>query len=75
LGVLPERLWRVRKDSRTMEALLRGAPDEDAGGVEIRILYNGEVMHERRWTSRALAVDAAARTLHELLLAGWATHW
>ncbi len=73
--MLPERLWRVRKNSRTMEALLYGAPGGPEGAVEVKILYNGEPMLAQRWSERRLAIEEAGRRLEELLLSGWATHW
>jgi hypothetical protein len=39
-----ERLWRVRKDHRTVEAELRYHPDGLGGGVEVQFYYSGEFM-------------------------------
>jgi hypothetical protein len=69
-----ERLWRVRKDSRTMEALIR-SDGSGSGPVEIEFLYNGQPVHAHRLPDRALALEEASSKLEELVVAGWATHW
>jgi hypothetical protein len=68
-----ERLWRVRKDSRTMEALIR--TDDGSGSVEIEFLYNGQSIHTHHLPDRALAIEEASSKLAELVVSGWARHW
>jgi hypothetical protein len=72
-----ERLWRARKDSRTLDAyLLTDSSSRPASGdVEIRLYYEGEFLYERQWPSRELAVQDATEKLKALQIAGWATHW
>jgi hypothetical protein len=69
-----ERLWRVRRDSRTVEALLGYDPD-GSSGVDLQFLYNGTFVYSRRWNTRVEAEAEAADRLHELQIRGWATHW
>jgi hypothetical protein len=66
-----ERLWRVRKDHTWIDAQVRDC----AAGVEIAFRYDGARVFARRFPTRALAVDAADRTLQDLQRAGWTTHW
>ena len=68
-----ERLWRVRKESRSLEAILRA--DQDTDHVELRFFYNGELVVGQRFRTRALAEQSAAGKLTELQIRGWATHW
>ncbi len=68
-----ERLWRVRKDSRSVEAILRADPA--AGDVELQVLFNRVLLFGQRWPTRLLAEDWAADKLRELQIRGWATHW
>lgn len=55
-----------------MEARLR-APDD--AGVELQYLYNGRLVHARRWPARDAAIADANARLRHLLIGGWATHW
>jgi hypothetical protein len=68
------RLWRVRRDSRTVEAFL-GLGPEGRGGVELQFHYNGTFVYLRRCRTRAEAEAEAAERLQELQIRGWATHW
>jgi hypothetical protein len=68
-------LWRVRKDHRTVEALLRAHPDGLESGVEVQFYYNGDFVYRRRWTTREAALAEAGDRLRELQEKGWATHW
>jgi hypothetical protein len=70
-----ERLWRVRKDHRTVEAELRYHPEGLGGGVEVQFYYRGEFVYGRRWATREAAVAEADDKLRELVQRGWATHW
>ena len=70
-----ERLWRVRKDHRTVEAELRYHPEGLGGGVEVQFYYNGEFIYGRRWAMRQAAVAESDDKLRELVQRGWATHW
>jgi hypothetical protein len=54
-----------------MDALLRVHPDGLGGGVEVRFLYNGELIYGRRWPTRALAQAEAVDKLKELHARGW----
>lgn len=72
-----ERLWRARKDSRTLDARLLIDPlnDPPSAGAELQLFYNGELLYWQRWPSRELAVRDAEDKLKALQIAGWATHW
>jgi hypothetical protein len=65
-------LWRVRKRQQSVDAVLR--VDHGAGVVLVFVL-NGRRVTERRWPTRASAINAATEKRHELERAGWATHW
>jgi hypothetical protein len=69
----PERLWRVRKDHRSIDAELRFHPEEF--GVEVRFYYHGELVYSRLRPAREQAVAEADAKLEELSRAGWSTHW
>jgi hypothetical protein len=68
---MTDRLWRVRKNHTWIDAQIRGCED----GVEIGFNYDGARLFARRFPTRDLAVDEAARTLQDLQRAGWTTHW
>jgi hypothetical protein len=71
-----QRLWRVRKDSRTVDALLRLDPDPDPdGSVSLQYFFNGHLVYGRRCPSRAEALSEADAKLRELQVRGWSTHW
>jgi hypothetical protein len=72
-GAVSERLWRLRKDHRVIEALTRTRAD--SADVTLTINYNGETRSTSRWPSYGLAVEEAATRLREFLRQGWATHW
>lgn len=65
------RLWRLRRLHQAIDATLA----EDANGVELRFLLNGELMYERRWPSRDLAIEEAATRRADLEREGWMPHW
>lgn len=67
-----ERLWRLPKNHRTVDAELLYDAEY---GVEVQFLYNGELAYGRRWTTRGLAVDEASDKHQELERAGWTAHW
>ncbi len=67
------RLWRLRKDHRSIEAIVRARSDPD--GVDLEIHYNGEATYSRRWPTYELAARDADARLRDFLLQGWATHW
>jgi hypothetical protein len=70
---IAERLWRVRKDHRIVDAIVRaGAGGE---GVSLTIDYNGEAAYSCRLPSHDLAVREAGDRLHDFLRQGWSTHW
>jgi hypothetical protein len=68
-----ERLWRVRKQQRAIDAILRH--HGDAAGVELQFLLEGELASGRLYRTRALAVAAADDRRRELERAGWILHW
>lgn len=69
---VPERLWRIRKRHQSIDAIVRPADD---GTVHLQFMLNGNLIHSRRWPTRADADAAADAKLRELQRAGWATHW
>ena len=70
-----ERLWRVRKDSRTLDARLLPDPSVEPAGVELQVFYNGELLYGRRWLTRELAIRDANVKLKALQVVGWTTRW
>ena len=66
-----ERLWRVRKHHVWIDAQLHS----HATDVELKFLYDGELLLARRWPTRELAVAHAEERLRDLQRAGWNTHW
>ena len=68
-----ERLWRVRRESRSLEAVLRADPNTQH--VELQFFYQGVLLVGQRFPTRALAEESAAGKLTELQIRGWATHW
>ena len=68
-----ERLWRLRKDHRSIEAIVRARTDSD--GVDLKIHYNGEATYRRRWPTFELAAKDADARLHDFQRQGWSTHW
>jgi hypothetical protein len=72
-GAVTGRLWRLRKDHRFIEAIVRMRTD--LGGVDLEIHYNGEATYRRRWASAALAEKDADIRLRDFQRQGWATHW
>ncbi len=69
----PERLWRVRKQHRSIDAIL--LTTEEPPAVEVRYFRDDRLLYARRWPERELAVQEAADRLRELQRAGWTTHW
>jgi len=67
------RLWRLRKDHRLIEAIVRVRTDSE--GVTLKINYNGEATDSRQWPTYELAAKAADARLRDFLRQGWATHW
>ena len=72
-GAVSERLWRLRKDHRSIEAIVRARTD--AEGVSLNINYNGEATSIRHWPTHELAAREADVRLRDFLRQGWATHW
>jgi hypothetical protein len=68
-----ERLWRVRKQQRAIDALLRH--HGDGVGVELQFLLEGELALGRLYPTREVAVAAADDKRRELERAGWIHHW
>jgi hypothetical protein len=68
-----ERLWRVRKQHRHIDAILLTLADSP--GVELRYLRGDKLLVARRWPERGPAVEEATARLEELQRAGWTTHW
>jgi hypothetical protein len=68
-----ERLWRVRKPPRAIDAVLR---DHGHGvGIELQFFLEGEIASGRLYPTRELAVAAADDKRRELERAGWIHHW
>jgi hypothetical protein len=68
-----QRLWRVRKQQRTIDAVLRH--HGDGAGIELQFLLGGELATGRLYPTRELAVAAADDKRRELERAGWIHHW
>ena len=68
-----ERLWRVRKQQRAIDAQLRH--HGDGVGIELQFLLEGELALGRLYPTRELAVAAADDKRRELERAGWIHHW
>jgi hypothetical protein len=51
-----EHLWTVKKNGRQLACELR---DDGAGGVELQVSRDGELLYGRRWATRALALEEA----------------
>jgi hypothetical protein len=68
-----ERLWRVRKQQRTVDAVLRH--HDDGAGIELQFLLEGELATGRLYPTRERAVAAADEKRRELERAGWIHHW
>ena len=62
-----QRLWRVRKRQRSIDAEIRGA--------QIVLRYGARVIYRREWPTRAEAEADADAKRAELERAGWITHW
>ncbi len=45
------------------------------GGVVLRLYYNGALTYERRWETRALALEGAAQKRLDLEREDWIPHW
>jgi hypothetical protein len=69
-----ERLWRVRKQRQTIDAVLRHHGD-DSTGIELQFLLEGDLATGRLYPTRELAVAAADEKRRELERAGWIHHW
>jgi hypothetical protein len=70
---MPERLWRVRKDHRIVDAMVQGCSGGE--GVRLIIDYNGEASYSCRLPTHDAAVREAGDRLHDFLRQGWSTHW
>lgn len=68
-----ERLWRVRKNHRWVDAQLHAGAD--GHGVDLRFFYGGELILASHLEDRIAAEAEANRRLQELQRAGWNTHW
>ena len=68
-----ERLWRVRKQGASMDALL-GASIE-ARGFELQYFHDGRLVVATQWPTREAAIADADAKLSDLQRAGWTTHW
>ena len=66
-----QRVWRLRKLHQWVDAELH----VDGATADLRLLLNGEVMYERRWTTRDEALTDAAGKRAELEREGWTAHW
>jgi hypothetical protein len=51
-----EHLWTVEKNGRQLACELR---DDGAGGVELQVYRERELLYGRRWDTRALALAKA----------------
>jgi hypothetical protein len=71
-GAVAERLWRVRKDHRLIDAVVHVRTGE---GVSLNIHYNGEATYTCCLPTLDLAVREAADWLDGFLRQGWSTHW
>jgi hypothetical protein len=67
------RLWRLRKDHRSIEAIVH--KQTGSRGVHLRIQYNGEATDDRWWPTDELAAEEADARLRDFLRQGWSTHW
>jgi len=61
-------LWRLTKDTHTVEASLLM---DDAGTIEVQIFTNGEIFRGRRCASRTLAQQYATKLRREYRARGW----
>lgn len=68
---MTERLWRVRRRQRSIDAILRPS----GSGFVLEFVMNGKPLAARRWPTRTQAETAALERRHELERAGWTTHW
>ncbi len=68
-----ERLWRVRKQHRHIDAILLTLAEAPA--VELQYFRDDKLLIARRWPSRAPAIEEASAKLADLQRAGWSTHW
>ena len=68
-----ERLWRVRKQRRAVEAVLRDHGGR--AGIELQFFLEGALALGRLYPTRELAVAAADDKRRELERAGWIHHW
>jgi hypothetical protein len=68
-----ERLWRVRKQQRAIEAVLRDHGGR--AGIELQFFLEGGLASGRLYPTRELAVAAADDKRRELERAGWIHHW
>jgi hypothetical protein len=66
------RLWRLRKQQWFVDAQL---DDQGDAGVEIALLYNGELSYRRLWPTRGEALADAAARRSDLEREGWMPHW
>jgi hypothetical protein len=65
----PERLlWTLRKGTDTQSAQLQ---DSEEFGVELQLLWNGELVYARRHESDALATEEATAYRQEQEADGW----
>ena len=72
VGLVGERVWRLRKRQQSVDAILHGRTD---GGVTLEYVYNGRRITRRVWATRDEAMSAATEKRRELERAGWAMHW
>ena len=72
-GALTERLWRLRKDHRVIEALICSRTGSTS--VTLSVHYNWETTSTSRWPTHEAAAREADVRLREFLRQGWATHW
>ena len=68
---LRDRLWRVRRRTHRIDAILRRA----RGGWELTFARNAKPLVSSVFDTRAKAVSDADRRLRELQRAGWTVHW
>ena len=67
------RIWRLRKLHQFVDAELTEDPGKP--GVELRLLFNGELSYTRRCASGEAALEEAAAKRAELERDGWMFHW
>ena len=68
---LNDRLWRVRRRTHRIDAILR----QSRAGWELTFARDDKPMLSSVFATRAKAVNDADRRLRDLQRAGWTVHW